>query len=86
MHTLLYPLVVETVKNSPAMQETWVPFLGQKEPLERDVASHSGVRACRVPRARGLAGTAPGIAELGTAPGYSHDLHRIEQNDSRKGV
>ena len=68
------------------MQDTWVPFLGQKEPLERDMAAHSGVRYCRVPWARGLAGTAPGIAELGTAPGYSHDLHQIEQNDSRKGV
>ena len=47
--TLLYPLMVQTVKNSPTMQETWVPSLGQKEPLEKDMATHSSVLAWRIP-------------------------------------
>ena len=29
------------VKNSPAMQETLVPFLGQEDPLEKGMATHS---------------------------------------------
>ena len=29
-------LVAKMVKNLPAIQETWVGFLGQKDPLERD--------------------------------------------------
>ena len=28
-------LVAQLVKNPPAMQETWVPFLGWEDPLER---------------------------------------------------
>ena len=29
-------LVAQTVKNQPAMQETWVPSLGWKDALEED--------------------------------------------------
>ena len=29
------------VKNPPAMQETWVRSLGQEDPLEKEVATHS---------------------------------------------
>ena len=29
------------VKDLPAMQETWVQSLGQKDPLEEGMASHS---------------------------------------------
>ena len=31
------------VKNLPAMQETWVQSLGQEDPLEKEMASHSSV-------------------------------------------
>jgi len=34
-------LVAQTVKNPPAMQETWVQFLGQENPLEKGIATHS---------------------------------------------
>ena len=27
-------LIVQLVKNPPAVEETWVPFLGQEDPLE----------------------------------------------------
>ena len=34
-------LVVQSVKNPPAMQETWVQSLGQEDPLEKGIATHS---------------------------------------------
>ena len=37
------------VKNLPAKQETWVRSLGQKDPLEKGVATHSSILAWRIP-------------------------------------
>ena len=37
------------VKNLPAMQETWVPSLGQEDPLEKGMATHSSILAWRMP-------------------------------------
>ena len=34
-------LVVQTVKNPPAMQETWVQSLGWEDPLEKGMATYS---------------------------------------------
>ena len=42
-------LVAEMVKNLPTTQETWVQPLGQKDPLEKDLATHSSILAWRVP-------------------------------------
>ena len=42
-------LVAQMVKNLPAMQETWVQALGQKDPLERGMATHSSILAWRSP-------------------------------------
>ena len=42
-------LVAQTVKNPPAMQETWVTSLGQENPLEKGMATHSSILAWRVP-------------------------------------
>ena len=36
------------VKNMPAMQETWVLSLGQKDPLEKKMATHSSILAQRI--------------------------------------
>ena len=36
------------VKNSPAMQETWVQFLGWEDPLEKGMATHSNILAWRI--------------------------------------
>ena len=33
----------------PAMQETWVWFLGQEDPLEKQMATHSSILAWRIP-------------------------------------
>ena len=42
-------LVAQMVKNLPAMQETWVQFLGQEEPLEKEMAIHSSILPWRIP-------------------------------------
>ena len=45
----LISLVVQTVKNLPAMWETWVQSLGQGDPLEKGMATHSSVLVWRIP-------------------------------------
>ena len=42
-------LVAQLVKNLPAMQKTWVRSLGQEDPLEKEVATHSSILAWRIP-------------------------------------
>ena len=42
-------LVAQLVKNMPAMQETWVQFLGQEDRLEKEMAALSSVLAYRTP-------------------------------------
>ena len=42
-------LVAQMVKNLLAMQETWVRFLGWKDPLEKVMATHSSILAWRIP-------------------------------------
>ena len=42
-------LVAQGVKDLPAVQETWVRFLGQEDPLEKEMATHSSVLAWRIP-------------------------------------
>ena len=37
------------IKNPPAMQETWVQSLGQDDPLEEEMATHSSILAWRIP-------------------------------------
>ena len=44
------------VKNLPAMQEIWVPSLGQEDPLEKRMATHSSILAWRIPWADELSG------------------------------
>ena len=39
----------QRLKRLPAMQETWVQFLGQDDPLEKEMASHSSILAWRIP-------------------------------------
>ena len=41
-------LVAQLVKNLPAMQETWVQFLGWEDPLEKEMAAHSSILAWRI--------------------------------------
>ena len=39
-------LVAQMAKNLPAVHETWVQSLGQNDPLEKEMATHSTIFAC----------------------------------------
>ena len=43
-------LVAQTVKNLPAILETCVQSLGQEDPLEKDMATHSSILVWRIPQ------------------------------------
>ena len=47
------------VKNPPAVQEMQVRSLGQKEPLQEEMATHPSLLAWEIPRKRSLAGYSP---------------------------
>ena len=42
-------LVVQSLKNLPAVQETWVQSLDQEDPLEKEMATHSSILAWKIP-------------------------------------
>ena len=42
-------LVAWTIKNLSTVQETWVQFLGQEDPLEKGMATYSSMLAWRIP-------------------------------------
>ena len=46
-------LVAQTVKNPPAMQETWVRSLGREDLLEEGMATHSSIPCLENPMDRG---------------------------------
>ena len=43
-------MVAQMVKNLPAMPETQVRSLGQEDPLEKEMETHSSIFAWRIPR------------------------------------
>ena len=63
-------LVAQLVKNLPAMQETFVGFLGWEAPLEKGLVTHSSTHAWRIPWTE-----EPGITgwdySLGLQPGIT---------------
>ena len=42
-------LIAQSVKNLPTMKETWVRSLGQEDPLEKEMATHSSILTWRIP-------------------------------------
>ena len=42
--------MAQQIKKPPAMQETQVQFLGQEDPLEEGMATHSSIFAWRTPQ------------------------------------
>ena len=44
------------VKNPPAMQETWVGSLGQEDPLEKEMGTHTRILAWKIPWMEELGG------------------------------
>ena len=57
--------VAQTVKDPPAMQETQICSLGEEDPLEKEMATHSSTLAWRI----------PGVGEPGGLP--SMGSHRV---------
>ena len=41
--------MAQTVKNPPAVRETWVRSLGREDPLEKRMATHSSILAWKIP-------------------------------------
>ena len=46
---LLSFVLVQMLKNPPAMQESWVRSLGWEDPLEKGTATHSSILTWRIP-------------------------------------
>ena len=67
--------VAIVIKNSPAMQETWVQSLGQESPLEEGMATHSSILAWRIPRT----GEPSGLQFIGSHR-VRHDLAHTQSN------
>jgi hypothetical protein len=42
-------LLALTIKNLPAIQETWIQFLGGEDSLEKGMVTHSNILAWRIP-------------------------------------
>ena len=42
-------LEVQMVNKPPAKQETWIPSLGQEDPLEKEIVTHCSLLAWRIP-------------------------------------
>ena len=51
--------MAQNVKNLPAMLETRVQSLGQEDPLEAGMATHSSILAWSIPGQRSLVGYSP---------------------------
>ena len=68
--------MAQTVKNPPAMWETWVRSLGWEDPLEEGMATHSNILAWRIPTAEQPGGLQPqGHKELDTTKRLSIAQH-----------
>ena len=68
--------MAQLVKNLPAMQETWVRSLGQEDPLEESMATHSIILAWRTPMDRGTWwATVHGVAKRWTR--LSNEAHHV---------
>ena len=52
-------LVAQRLKRLPAMWETWVRSLGQEDPLEKELATHSSILPGESHRWRSLVGYSP---------------------------
>ena len=68
-------MVAEMVKNLSAMQETWVQSLGQEDPLEQEMAVHSGVLAWRIPWTRAWWAAVYGVAQSWTRLKLLSSMH-----------
>ena len=77
-------LEAQLVKNLPAMQDIWVQFLGQEDPLEKKMATHSSIFAWRISWTEEPGGLqSMGLEELDTTQQLNHHHHRQLENSSQ---
>ena len=62
-------LVSSMVKNLPPVQETWVQSLGQEDPLEKEMVTHSSILVWRTPWTE--------------KPGRLHTVHGVAKSRTR---
>ena len=63
-------LGAQLIKNPPAMQETWVQFLGREDPPEKKMTMNSSILAWRIPWTE-----APGrLQSIGSLTRVEHKL------------
>jgi len=62
-------LMAQMIKNLPAMWETQVQSLGQDDPLEKGIATHSSIPAWRIPWTEA---TSHGVTRSWTLLGNRH--------------
>ena len=68
-------------KNAPAVQETWVQPLSRKDPMEKEMATHSRILAWRIPLTEEPVGLSPqGCKELDMTEQLTHTLYLSLQN------
>ena len=73
-------LVAQSIKNLPAMRETWVRPLGWEDPLEEGMGTHSSILAWRIPWTE-----EPGGLQLGLQS-VRHDLLTKQQQEIITGT
>ena len=65
--------MAQTVKNLPAMHETWVRSLDGEDPSEKGMATHSSILALRIPQTEEPGGaTVHGVEKTQTRLSYLH--------------
>ena len=74
-------LVAQSVKNLPAVQETWVQTLGWEDPLEKEMAIHSSILPGKSHGQRSLEGYSP----WGHKESDTERLHNLGKDWKRRG-
>ena len=67
-------LVAQRLKHLPPVQETWVRSLGQEDPLEKEMVTHSSILAWRIPWTE-----EPGVLQSMGSQRVRHDLVNEQQ-------
>ena len=70
--------MAQTVKRLPAVQEAWVRPLGWEDPLEKDMATHSSMLACKIPWTEEPGGCSMGSPRV--RPDWQAQVHEITYN------
>ena len=66
--------MAQTVKRLPTIRETWVQSLGWKDPLEKEMATHSSILAWKIPWTE-----EPGGLQSTGSQRVGHDLSAIQE-------